>query len=360
MENKPILIDFDITNRCNSECIYCSSKSTYEENTDELSLSDIHNLFEEFEVLNVLKVSIGGGEPFCRKDIWEILEDFQKYSFLKILNTNGILINEDVAKKLRTLSIDRVCVTLDGSTSNVHDYGRGDGTFIKTINGLKNLIKYNIPVTILFTLGNHNTCDLINTIKLAEIIGVKSFTAMVICSTGRASSGEFCLKKETWYPEFFKLSQMIYDNEFKINIRIIPPNESDVMWTHYYPLEYYNRLDLLDVWHSNFNIIDKNKTREISCQAAKSSCSISSNGDVFGCNLMSSIPEMCAGNIKEYKLSHIWKHSKIFQEIRNMKFKDIRGKCSECDNFWCGGGCRSNAMNLTGTILGSDLNCFKE
>ena len=66
--------------------------------------------------------------------------------------------------------------------------------------------------------------------------------------------------------------------DIKLKLRIIPPNESEIMWTHYYPLKHYDRLDLLKVWEFD---TEKEFDRELSCKAAKFACSISSNGDVI-------------------------------------------------------------------------------
>ena len=41
-------------------------------------------------------------------------------------------------------------------------------------------------------------------------------------------------------------------NEIKINFKIVPPNEGNVFWLFYFPLKYYNRLDLLKYWNQDY------------------------------------------------------------------------------------------------------------
>ena len=48
----------------------------------------------------------------------------------------------------------------------------------------------------------------------------------------------------------------------------------------------------------------------------------------------------------------------IIKSFRSMNFEDLDGPCSRCPHEWCGGGCRSAAMNLTGSLTGSDISCF--
>lgn len=192
------------------------------------------------------------------------------------------------------------------------------------------------------------------------MLGIEYMSVMVICPTGRANDGSILADKKQWYPVFLDLTERISKGEFKVKFKIVPPNESDVFWTHYFPLAFYNRLDLLkSVWHQKVDI-NFDKPREISCQAGVRACSINHKGDVYGCDLMNGIDELVAGNVKEQKFSEIWHHSAVFNKLRSITFDDISGKCSECHLPWCGGGCRCSALELDGTLLSSDLACFYE
>ena len=182
-------------------------------------------------------------------------------------------------------------------------------------------------------------------------------SVMVVCPTGRAADGKGVLTPEVWYPLFLRLTNMKMNKEIKLNFKIVPPNESRVFWIFYYPLKYYNRLELLSVWNQDINEADIE--RGVSCQAGKTACSIAHNGDVYGCDLMMGIDDFKAGNIKVNSIEDIWKNSRVFSQLRNLKFSDIEGKCSGCKNTWCGAGCRSSAFNLTGDIFGADDSCFE-
>lgn len=357
----PLLVDISVTNRCNLNCSYCSADSgPFARKKDELSIEMLDSLFKELDYMGVPRVGITGGEPFMREDILEILELFSKYRFTKILNTNGILINDKISRKLVPLNLDRICVTLDGSKSEIHDSQRGKGSFNKVVEGIRNLQRYNLPVSTLFTLGKHNVDDLINTIKLNDKLGIEYMSVMVICPTGRANDGSILADKNSWYPVFYDLTKRIYAGEFNVKFRIVPPNESQIFWTHYFPLAHYGRLDLLEkVWNQSIETIETSN-REISCKAGISSCAINHKGDVYGCDLMNGIESLVAGNIKEKSFNEIWHNSDIFKKLRNIHMKDLSGKCSTCQIPWCGGGCRCSALELDNSILGSDLACFYE
>jgi radical SAM protein with 4Fe4S-binding SPASM domain len=248
-----------------------------------------------------------------------------------------------------------ICITVDGSNEQVHDKLRGSGSFKKTIEGIKFLQKYNIPITVLFTLNKYNVDDLIDSIKFNEQIGIKRMSVMVVCPTGRASDGNILVSKEQWYPIFLKLSEMKRAGEVKLKFRIAPPNESAIYWFYYFPLKHYGRLDLLSVWNQEEKKIEY---REISCQAGTQICAITHNGDVYGCDLMVGINDLIAGNIRKNTFKEIWENSDVFRKIRAIEIKHLEGKCKECDYEWCGGGCRSAAFHMSGDIKGSDESCY--
>ncbi|WP_291736313.1 radical SAM protein [Clostridium sp.] len=352
----PCFIDITTTKRCNLRCDYCSvsAGNCYE---DELNLEEFKKLFKEVHDLNIHRISLSGGEPFTRSDFFDILNEATKYDYATIINSNGTLITEEIAKKLTRYNFNRICITLDGDRPEIHEYFRGKGSFEKTINGIKNLQKYNLPVSTLFTLNKINVNNLIDCIKFNEKLGIEYMSVMVLCPTGRATSGNLLVDKNTWYEVFNKLTDMKKNEEIKLNFKIVPPNESDVFWLYYFPLKYYDKLDLLYLWEQEEN---NNYNREISCKAGISSCYIDANGDVYGCELMSGINSLLAGNIKKQSLKDIWDNSSVFSKLRNMKFENLRGKCKECPHTWCGGGCRSTAFNLGGSLCSSDESCFYE
>lgn len=353
----PSLVDISLTNRCNLNCDFCyASSSPFEKSEHELSLDDYRKIFKDLADMKVLRISLSGGEPFIRNDFFEILNEAQKYDYAIVINSNGTLITEEIAKKLTEYNFDRICISLDGSNSNKHDIVRGNNSFIQTIEGIRLLQKYNLPVSTLFTLHKSNVDDLLDTIKLNENLGMHHMTIMVVCPTGRDSKGDTLVSKQQWYPMLLKISEMKKNNEIKLNLKIVPPNESPVFWMIYFPLKHYDRLDLLQVWDQDLNV-DSEK-REVSCQAGLRACSINYNGDVYGCDLMMGIEDFKAGNVKEESISNIWNNSETFIRLRKITFNEINGPCKDCDFMWCGAGCRSSAYNLTGDIAGSDMSCF--
>ncbi|NLG03934.1 MAG: radical SAM protein, partial [Clostridia bacterium] len=97
-------IVFDILHQCDLNCRGCGTNAlfTYEKSVDVVTptITDINNVFVKIKAYADEKgvpvfVNIGGGEPFLRKDIIEILESASKHfgSSGVGVDTNGTLDN---------------------------------------------------------------------------------------------------------------------------------------------------------------------------------------------------------------------------------------------------------------------------
>ena len=90
----------DLTQKCNFRCKHCYHPfDSYTK--DDISFSEIEELFKKLDKLGVFKLVLSGGEPLMRSDIWNILELTKEYSFIVEIYSNGFLVDEDVVKRLK-------------------------------------------------------------------------------------------------------------------------------------------------------------------------------------------------------------------------------------------------------------------
>ena len=128
----PIIVDLNITNRCNLQCGFCyaNAKGSVEE---ELSYERIQSLFDEFQKMNVHIVRISGGEPFCHKEIRRVINLLNKYQFSPCINTNGTMLSVQEANLLAESKINHIAISLDSSNPIIHEQLRGiQGCFDRT------------------------------------------------------------------------------------------------------------------------------------------------------------------------------------------------------------------------------------
>jgi len=182
----PKYVDIGITNRCNLRCRYCSHFTSASDVTEDLPTQEWLRFFEELNLCAVMKVTLEGGEPFCREDIKEVIAGIVKNRMRFRILSNGTLITDEIAAFLAsTWRCDDVQVSIDGSRPATHDTMRGVGTFRKAVDGIEKLRKHNVKVTVRVTIHKENLNDLERIAEfLLEEIGLPSFGTNAACYMG--------------------------------------------------------------------------------------------------------------------------------------------------------------------------------
>lgn len=169
--NSGYRILWELTTRCNEGCKFCHVQNTIELNTDQIC-----QVFDKISNLNISDIIFTGGEPLLRKDIFEILEMAKKRKYSIDLCTNGTLINDSVAQKLKEY-LSEISVSLDGSYAELYDGIRGvDNGFINVITGIKSLYKFGHDIHLTTVVTNRNYKDIKNIAMLGERLGAKSIS----------------------------------------------------------------------------------------------------------------------------------------------------------------------------------------
>ncbi|MCU0560917.1 MAG: radical SAM protein [Desulfobacterales bacterium] len=118
----PFMAELDVTYRCNCRCRMC--QRWQDTRSDGLDLADYERLAGEFSALGVYQVSIAGGEPLLRGDIFEIIGHFAARGMSVNLCTNGMLL-EKYRREIAASGATCVTVSLDAATAQCHDAIRG-------------------------------------------------------------------------------------------------------------------------------------------------------------------------------------------------------------------------------------------
>ncbi|MCK7512427.1 MAG: radical SAM protein [Desulfobacterales bacterium] len=123
----PYMAELDITYQCNLRCRMC--QRWLDPRRDELPLETYRNLAHEFEELGVHQISIAGGEPLLREDVFRHHRRLCGGGMSVNLCTNGMLV-EKYRHEIAGSGATCVTVSLDGATADCHDGIRGrDGSY---------------------------------------------------------------------------------------------------------------------------------------------------------------------------------------------------------------------------------------
>ncbi len=189
---------WEITNTCNYKCVYCMFSSLYKKYENELTTEEIKKTIRDLKQNNFTYIKFTGGEPFTRKDMTEILEYANKLGFDMDISTNASLITEEIAKKIKDINVPMVHVSLDGANKETNEFVRGNGTFEKTLKGIRCLTKNKVYTRIGTVIYTKNEEQLEDIIKLAIDLNANEIIFSFMEALGRLNGDETIIsKKET-------------------------------------------------------------------------------------------------------------------------------------------------------------------
>src|SRR3974377_645786 len=109
--------------RCNQQCVHCYlAASPYAPATAELATEECFRIIDEMGGLNPnLLLILTGGEPFLRRDLFDLAGHAVQRGFTVVLGTNGLLLREKQAKAMRQHGIQGASISLDSTDRARHD-----------------------------------------------------------------------------------------------------------------------------------------------------------------------------------------------------------------------------------------------
>ncbi len=182
---QPRLVFWELTTGCNLRCIHCRASATDLMSPEDLSTRECLRIVDEIAAYSPLILVLSGGEPLWRRDVFEISKHAVRKGLRVALATNGTLVDEAMAERIKDAGIVRVSISLDGSDRTTHDSFRGhDGAFDAAIRGLKCLQDLGISTQINTTVSKHNVHQLPEMVELAKKLKVDAFHLFLLVPVG--------------------------------------------------------------------------------------------------------------------------------------------------------------------------------
>lgn len=318
----PKLISWNLTLRCNLRCAHCYIDAREKASKKELSTDEGKLLIDQIAEVSRPIIVLSGGEPLLRDDVFELARYGTERGLRMSMGTNGTLITDQTARKLKSAGIKKVAISLDSSTPERHDEFRGvKGSWRRAIKGIEACKRNNIDVQINTTITQQNCDDVEDMILLAEKLGASAFHPFFLVPTGRGR------KIEDISPVMYeKMIRDVLKKGTKYNLNVRPTCAPQFM-----RIAEQMGLEL------------KHQVR--GCIAGLSYCRIYPTGEVTPCPYL----PIKLGNIRERTFKEIWFNSGVLKTLRD--FNNLKGKCGVCEYREVCGGCRARAYGLTSNFL---------
>jgi radical SAM protein with 4Fe4S-binding SPASM domain len=334
-----LVLQWHVTERCNFRCAHCYQESYA---GDELPFPALIQILDQFKrLISQIEaagkgarlrahINVTGGEPFVRKDFFELLDVFHenrdKFSF-GIL-TNGSLLDSRSVRRLKELHPQYVQISIDG-TRETNDRIRARGGYDLAVSAIKNLVREGIPTHISFTAQRINHVEFQAVSRLARELRVQQIWADRLVPWGQGAA----FADQTFSPGETKA---FFESMYLARVEA----QNTVCRTE---ISLRRALQFLVGGGSPYR-----------CAAGGNLLAVQPNGDVYPCRRM----PIRVGNLMERSLSELYFRTELFQRLR--KPDSVPGECSGCRYAsQCGGGLKCLSYAQTGDPFTPDPGCWR-
>ncbi|OGR84162.1 MAG: hypothetical protein A2901_09005 [Elusimicrobia bacterium RIFCSPLOWO2_01_FULL_54_10] len=335
--SSPVLrrVYWETTAACNLRCIHCRRVDALDTVSPlQLTTPQAESMIDDLAEMGKPVLILSGGEPLYRADIFRIASYASSKGLPVALSTNGTLVTQKMADKIKHSGIYYASISLDGAQPQTHDRFRGAGNFDRAVEGFRRMKEAGLKVQINFTVTRGNVSELPQMLDLAQSLGACALYLFLLVPVGCGVQ----IAEE----------QMLSPDEV----------EKWLNWAHDRSLE--RKLEIRPICAPQYYRIAAQRggrpagDKRLGCLAGINICFISHTGDIYPCGYL----PVGAGSIKEHALSEIWAQSAVFSDLRDDNL--LEGKCGVCSFRAVCGGCRARGYFDEGSLMADDSSCAYE
>lgn len=346
---KPIVV-WNITRRCNLLCAHCYSDSTARHYPGELTTAQFESTLEDLAGFGVPGVLFSGGEPLIHPSFFHIAGHARALGLRLTLSTNGTLIDEEGAARLKELGFAYVGISLDG-IGETHDTFRGrPGAFVKAVAAFRHLRDAGQKSGLRLTLTRHTVQDIDRILDFIEAEDIRRVCFYHLVYSGRGAQLALLEPRETRDALdriMGRVEQWHQSGQTREVLTVDQPADGAYVWMRQAeqdPEAAARTLELLR-WNGGGNHSSGTGLANIDTQGAV-------HPDQFW-------QTHTLGNVKTEPFSRIWSRTDdaLLNGLRSQS-RPLEGRCADCRfRDICGGGFRVRAWQRHGNPWAEDPGC---
>lgn len=321
LKKEPISLIHFVTNKCNARCLHCFIDFNNEEIfKNELSLEEINEMTKNLGS-SLFNVNLTGGEPFLRKDIFEIAKAYFANTGIESLfiTTNGFFTEKIKAflDSFVSSNLQRK-ITFQFSIDNFEEEHnknrRVAGLFKKTLESYHLVKSYNNPnimPNICITLAHHNYENVLELYTHLKSLGVDSCTPTMMREAGVVKKMDQVIKRKI-LDVYNELTKRIYSDQLSGTTK---------GFERHFQGRLMNSKNMLVSKIVSDTYMEKKFI--VNCSAAALFGVIYANGDVYPCEMLNN---RNLGNLRDYNMNFM----KLWQDKKAGECKEFikKSKCS--------------------------------
>lgn len=327
----PIALLAELTHRCPLRCPYCSNPIELTRRSGELPLEMWRSVLVQAAALGVLQVHLSGGEPALRSDLPAIVGAAREAGLYTNLVTSGVTLSQGVLEACVDAGLDHVQLSVQAPDARTADWISGySGAHDIKREVARWVVAAGLPLTVNAVVHRQNLDRVDMAIELAVAWGARRIEIAHSQYHGWAVRNRHALMPT--------LSQVTYATEVVERER---KRLAGVLAIDHVKPDHFSRYPkaCMGGW-------------------GRAGINVTPSGRVLPCHAAESLPGLAFDNVRERRLHDIWYFGSAFTAFRGDAW--MQEPCRSCSRKEVDfGGCRCQAMALTGDAAATDPACEK-
>ena len=328
--NPPLWLLAELTYSCPLQCPYCSNPMDIANFKDELSTDDWLRVLHEARKMGATQLGFSGGEPLVRKDLEILIKESCNLGYYTNLITSGVGMDGDRVAAFKEAGLDHIQVSFQASDEELNNFISGTDSFQHKLEMARQVKRQGYPMVLCFVLHRQNTDQIKDIIELAIALEA----------------------------DYLELATTQYYGWAKHNQEQLLPTKEQINKAEKIAHEYQEKMK--GKMRIFYVVPDYFEDRPKPCMNGWGNIflTITPDGTALPCHSARIIPGLELPNVNNHSIDWIWNDSPDFNKFRGYEW--MKEPCRSCDekekDF---GGCRCQALMLTGDAANTDPVCSK-
>jgi pyrroloquinoline quinone biosynthesis protein E len=326
----PLWLLAEVTYACPLHCVFCYNPVDYTQHGPELTTQEWIKVLRDARAAGSVQCGFSGGEPLVRDDLETLVAEAHQLGFYTNLLTSGIGFTPERAKALKEAGLDHVQLSFQDSTRELNDFLSHTKTFALKQKAAQLIQANGWPMVLNCVIHRLNIDYIDKIIELAVDLGA----------------------------EYLELANSQYYSWAQLNREGLMPSREQLQRAERVTNEYREKLgDKLRIF---FVVPDYYETRPKKCMNGWGNIflTITPDGSALPCHTAKMIKHLEFPNVKNMSVKDIWYESESFNHYRGDAW--MKDPCRTCEDKEKDlGGCRCQALMLTGDAANADPVCDK-
>ena len=221
---KPFTVSFEPTTACNLRCPECpSGLRQFTRPTGNLKADFFRRTLDDIADRLLYLIFYFQGEPYINPDFLDMVREASDRGVYTITSTNGHFLNDTNARRTIASGLDRLIISVDGTTQEVYEQYRKAGKLETVLQGARNLVKWKreldspTPHLIFqFLVVKPNEHQMEDVVRLANEIGIDE-VKFKSAQLYDYKNGNPLMPEQERYARYYKKSDGTYGLKHKLH-----------------------------------------------------------------------------------------------------------------------------------------------